>query len=296
VNGPVNIGGPSLNFSGPSNPIFGYGCQIVANSTEQELSITGWTASVGGVRKVTLYDDVYVSSLLNVEGTALVQNNPVASFTGTQCNLTVPGNLNVLGQVLQNGQVYDPASYMPVLNFNTNGYYIVIPPSTFSAFLSSPGSPYIDADVATGSTGQGNAFLLPNLAGSWLTGIDESSTPVTYKYMRVTMQAFVSSGGNATEPNSNVILISIKNTAVSLGQGPNSFPLMTDLGVTGVTWNIKDQGSSYGYCMQVSPWYAAPNGYVSNGNLEYLTTGTLAIQNYNSLQSIQIGSVTLQFR
>ncbi len=239
---------------------------------------------------------MFVSSTLNVKGTALVQNNPVAAFTGTVCNLTVPGNLNVLGQVLQNGQAYDPASYMPTLTFNTNGYYIVVPPNTFSAFLSSPGSPYIDADVATGSTGQGNAFLLPNLAGAWLTGNDASSTPVTYKYMRVVMQAFVSAGGNATEPNSTFVEISIKNTAVSTGQSPTTYQLMTDLGVYGVTWTVKDQGSSYGPCMQVSPWYAAPNGYESNGNQAYLSTATLAIQNSSSSQSIQIGSVTLQFR
>ncbi len=110
------------------------------------------------------------------------------------------------------------------------------------------------------------------------------------------MQAFVSSGGNPTSPNTNLVGISIKNTAASLGQGPLTYGLTTDLGVQDVIWTLKDQGSDYGYCMQVSPWYEAPNGYESGGNLAYLTTATLAVQNYNSSQSIQIGPVTLQFR
>jgi hypothetical protein len=278
VNGSVNIGGPALNFSGTSNPVFNYGCQLVANTTGQELSVAGWTATAGGVRKVTLYDDVYVSSTLNVEGAALVQNNPVATFTGTACNLTVPGNLNVVGEVLQNGQVFNPPTYMPIMSFNTDGSSFTVPANSYSSFMTAPGNATDLGSIPSDS------FIFPSLGGSWLTGNDASSTPVTYKYMRVIMQAFTFRNGSPTTQNTTYVSICFI-TAEGLSGG--TLPLTTDTGESSVAWALIDGGSDYGYAMQTSPWYKAPIGY---------SAGTLAVFNESLTASIKIGSVTLQFR
>jgi hypothetical protein len=275
LNGSVNIGGPALNFSGTSNPVFNYGCQLVANTTGQELSVAGWTATPGGVRKMTLYDYVYVSQTLNVEGAALVQNNPVAVFTGTQCNLTVPGNLNVIGQVLQNGAVFNPPSYMPTLSFNTDGSSFTIGPNTTNVFMSAPGNASQIAGIPS------SCYTFPYINNSWLTGNDASSTPVTYKYMRVIMQAFTISGGSPTSKNFTFVEICY----TTVGNGILHFT--TDTGDSSVAWEVIDGGSDYGYQMQISPWYVAPIGY------DY---GALAISNKSFTSTIKIGSVTLQFR
>jgi hypothetical protein len=275
VNGSVNIGGPALNFSGTSNPVFNYGCQLVANTTGQELSVAGWTATPGGVRKVTLYDDVYVSSTLNVEGAALVQNNPVAAFTGTQCNLTVPGNLNVIGQVLQNGAVFNPPSYMPTLSFNTDGSSFTIPPNTYNVFMSAPGNASQFAGLPA------SCYIFPSINLSWLTGNDASSTPVTYKYMRVIMQAFTVSGGSPVSKNTTYVEICYTT------EGNGILHFTTDTGASSVAWAVIDGGSDFGYAMQTSPWYVAPIGY---------SYGALTIFNESLTSTIKIGSVTLQFR
>jgi hypothetical protein len=90
------------------------------------------------------------------------------------------------------------------------------------------------------------------------------------------MNAFTSSGGNATSQNSVQCQILFKNASGVLVAHP-------DQGTT--YFNIEDQVTSYGYYVSVSPWYLAVQGI-----------GSPVFKNLDSSRTIQVGSTTMQFR
>jgi len=159
----------------------------------------------------------------------------------------------------------------PSISYNNSEYYYIAP-NAISAFLYSAGNTYTNT-VTTYSIPT-PFFNCPN--STWECGNDASSTPVTYKYARFVMNAFTSSGGNATSQNSVQCQILFKNASGVLVAYP-------DQGTT--YFNIVDQGTSYGYCVSVSPWYLAVQGI-----------GSPVFQNLDSSRTIQVGSTTMQFR
>ncbi len=265
--------GTSLEFTG-NNTQQGYSCVVTADSTSDQFSIAGYSSTASpNPRKIVLYDNVFIGQNLTFQGngggTSYIQipssgNFSIQSSSGTSV-ISISGNTVTIPTLVTSSPI------TPSITYN-NGEYYNIAPNAISAFLYSQGNTYTNT-VTTYSIPT-PFFNCPN--STWECGNDDSSTPVTYKYARFVMNAFTSSGGNATSQNSVQCQILFKNASGVLVAYP-------DQGTT--YFNIVDQGTSYGYCVNVSPWYLAVQGI-----------GSPVFQNLDSSRTIQVGSTTMQFR